>query len=141
MESRGERDEQSTSATPGDADASARSTELVRIEPTPASLADAAVETARRWAAGTGAHDRGAERLAGLLQDPDGLATIAQGGEAMKAHFALKPEGRTTDAMQAAMAGDAGRGRPARAAGPSAVTSAFRAEHEWGCPAAGPARV
>ena len=55
MESRGERDEQST-------------------EPTPASLADAAVETARRWAAGTGAHDRGAERLAGLLQDPDGLA-------------------------------------------------------------------
>jgi len=38
-------------------------------------------------------------------------------------------------------AGDAGRGGPARAAGPTAVTSAFRAEHEWGCPAAGPARL
>ena len=39
-----------------------------------ASLADGAVETARRWAAGSGAKDTGAERLAGLLQDPDGLA-------------------------------------------------------------------
>jgi RHH-type proline utilization regulon transcriptional repressor/proline dehydrogenase/delta 1-pyrroline-5-carboxylate dehydrogenase len=38
------------------------------------SLADGAVETARRWAAGSGAKDAGAERLAGLLQDPDGLA-------------------------------------------------------------------
>jgi len=38
-------------------------------------------------------------------------------------------------------AGDAGRGGPARAAGPTVVTSAFRAEHEWGCPAAGPARL
>jgi len=36
-------------------------------------------------------------------------------------------------------AGGAGRGRPARPAGPPAVTGAFRAEDGWGCPATGPA--
>jgi hypothetical protein len=35
-------------------------------------------------------------------------------------------------------AGGARRGRPARRAGPSAVTSAFRAEDGWGCRATGP---
>ena len=39
----------------------------------------------------------------------------------------------------AARAGGAGRGRPARRAGPSAMTSACRAEDGWGCPATGPA--
>ena len=36
-------------------------------------------------------------------------------------------------------AGGAGRGRPARRAGPPAVTRALRAEDGWGCPATGPA--
>jgi hypothetical protein len=35
--------------------------------------------------------------------------------------------------------GDRGRGRPARRAGASPVTSAFGAEDGWGCPRAGPA--
>ena len=38
-----------------------------------------------------------------------------------------------------ALAGGAGRGRPARAAGATPVTRAFGAEHGWGCPATGPA--
>jgi hypothetical protein len=40
-----------------------------------------------------------------IAQDPDVLATIARNGETMRAHFDLKPKGRTTDAMQAALEG------------------------------------
>jgi hypothetical protein len=38
-----------------------------------------------------------------------------------------------------ALAGGAGRGRPARAAGATPVARACGAEHGWGCPATGPA--
>lgn len=81
MENPGQRDAENTDAA-DHADALdhahvadlTAATALTASTATLASLADGAVATARRWAAGTGTTDAGAERLAGLLHDPDGLA-------------------------------------------------------------------
>ena len=40
-----------------------------------------------------------------IVQDPDVVAVIARNAEANKTHFALKPKGRTTDALQATLEG------------------------------------
>ena len=81
MENPGQRDAENTDAAdhadaPDHAHVAGNSAAaaLTASTATLASLADGAVATARRWAAGTGTTDAGAERLAGLLHDPDGLA-------------------------------------------------------------------
>jgi hypothetical protein len=40
-----------------------------------------------------------------IVQDPDVVAVIERNGEANKAHFALKPKGRTVDAINATLEG------------------------------------
>ena len=51
-------------------------------------------------------------------------------------------EGNATAKSTADATRGVGRGEgPARAAGPTAVTSALRAEHGWGCPRTGPAML
>jgi hypothetical protein len=47
--------------------------------------------------------------------------------------------GDASETVSGPGAGGRGRGRPARRAGPTAVTSALRAEDGWGCPRTGPA--